>query len=78
MTTKFLKTFLKEHDKRMCIKAVEVHRVIEPEHSNWMRPYIMLSISLRKDAKNEFEKDFFKVMNNRVFGKTMKNVRRMS
>ena len=40
----------------MCIKAVEVHRVIEPEHSNWMRPYIMLSISLRKDTKNEFEK----------------------
>ena len=62
----------------MCIKAVEVHRVIEPEHSNWMRPYIMLSISLRKDAKNKFEKDFFKLMNNRVFGKTMGNIKKTS
>ena len=78
MNTTFSKTFLKEHNKRMCIKAVEVHRVIEPEHSNWMRPYIMLSISLRKDSKNEFEKDFFKVMNNRGFGKTIANIRRMS
>ena len=52
--------------------------IIEPEHSNWMKPYIMVSISLRKDANNESEKDFFKLMNNRVFGKTMKNIRRMS
>ena len=50
----------------MYIKALEVHGVIEPEHSNWMRLHIMLSISLRKDAKNEFEKDFFKLINNIV------------
>ena len=65
------------YNKRICIEAVELHRVIEPEHSNCMTTYIMLSISLRKDAKNEFEKDFFKLMNNRVFGKTMENIRRM-
>ena len=44
----------------MCIKTVDVHRVIEPGHSICMRFYIMLSTKLRTTAKNEFEKDFFK------------------
>ena len=63
------------YNKRMCIKAVEVHWVIEFQHSNWMNPYIMLSSRLRRAAKDEPEKDFLKLMKNSGFGKTMENIR---
>ena len=53
----------------------KVQRVIEFRQEAWLKPYIKMNTKVKMQAKNNFEKDFLKLMNNSVFVKTMENMR---
>ena len=58
------------------LKLKKIYRIIEFNQEAWLEPYIETNTELRKLADNPFDKDFFKLINNAVFGKTTENFRK--
>ena len=59
-------------------KLIKLHKILKFKLSDWMKKYIDFNTQKRKDANNEFEKSFFKLMNDSAYGKTIDNLRKES
>ena len=56
------------------IKVTKIHSIISFNHKAWLKPYIDFNTEMRTKTDNDFEKDFWKLMNNSFYGKTMENI----
>ena len=61
---------------RLGLHIKKVHRILKFTKSKWLEPFFTLNSAMRKKATNRFEENYYKLMNNSVYGKTIESKRR--